>query len=75
MQQQEYMPRARETAQPLRALTALPEERVGFQASTWRLKTIYNSSSRVSNALFYPLRAPGTHAVHRHSMQAKHPYT
>lgn len=31
MQQQEYMSWARETAQPLRALTARPEERVGFR--------------------------------------------
>ena len=36
---------------------------VQFQASTWWLTTIYSSSSRVSNTLFWPLRAGDTHAV------------
>lgn len=40
-------------------------------APTWRLTTIGNSSSMVSDALFWTLQAPGKHGVHT---QVKHPY-
>jgi hypothetical protein len=40
---------------------------VQFPAPTWHLTTICNSSCRGSNALFWPLRTPGTHMAHRYT--------
>lgn len=41
------------------------ESRVWFLAPTWRLTTIFNSSSGASNALFLLLWAPSISRVHR----------
>jgi hypothetical protein len=43
------MIRAGEMPQKLRALAALPEDRVQFPAPKWQLTTIYTFSSRGSN--------------------------
>ena len=39
--------------------------RVQCPSPRWRLITISNSSSRDSDTLFRPLRAPGTYKAHR----------
>lgn len=54
----------------LRVLAALQKTRVQIRAHA-EAHTIYNSSSRGSDALFQPLRAPGTHVVHRHTRREK----
>jgi hypothetical protein len=41
--------------------------------STWWLTTIYNSSSRGSNALFWPLWTQHIHGAETY-IQAKYPY-
>lgn len=40
-----------------------------------QLITTSNSSSRKSHALFWPLKAPGTHVVNRQTHKQKHPNT
>ena len=64
---------ARKMAQWLRVLAALPQGRVEFPAPTRWLTTAYNSSSRGSNTLSWPLRATDMHTVHIHA--CKHTYT
>jgi hypothetical protein len=42
-------------------------------STTWWFTAIHNSSSRVSNALFYLLQAPDANSVYIHTnRQAKH---
>ena len=48
-------------AQQLKALAALPEDPSSSQAPTGCLTTIYNSSFRGSDALFWPLWVEGKH--------------
>ena len=49
----------------VRVLTALPED-LGLIHSTHRVaNNVYNFSSRGSDVIFWPLRAPGMHAVYR----------
>lgn len=47
----------------LRALAAFQRTQVQFQEQ--RLTNVQNSGSKGSDALFWPLRAPGTHGLHR----------
>lgn len=50
---------ARERAQQMETLAALPEDQ-GLPAAMWQLTTICNSSSRKSNAHFRLPQVPGT---------------
>jgi hypothetical protein len=47
---------------------------VQFSAPTWWFTTVYNSSSRGSDALLWPLRVLHSHGTQTY-MQAKHSYT
>jgi hypothetical protein len=60
----------------LRALAALSED-LGSRSSThMAVHTVCNSSSRGSDALFWPPQEPGTHIVGAQShMVAKQPHT
>ena len=53
-------------APQLRALSTLAEN-LGSIPSIHMVACNYNSSSRKSNVLFWPLWVPGTHMVHRHT--------
>lgn len=59
--------KAGKAAQRLRELAALMDDWVQFPASTWLPTTSHDSSSRVSDALFRPLQAPGTILIHIHT--------
>lgn len=54
-------------AHQLRALASFKRILVWFPTPMWWLTPICNSSCRVSRALFWPLRAPDTHTVYRHT--------
>ena len=57
----------------VRVLTALPED-LGLIPSTHMVaNNVYNFSSRGSDVIFWPLRAPGMHVVLRYACrQNKH---
>lgn len=57
----------------LRAVTAHPDDRVGFPAPTGQLASMRDYNSRASDALSWPLRAPGKQVMARH-IRAKYSY-
>lgn len=53
--------RVAEMAQQLRAVAVPPEDQGLIEAPTWQLTTTCKSSSNISDALFWSLKAPGPH--------------
>lgn len=44
-----------------------------FPAPTWQFTNIYNSDSKGSNSLFWPLKTPGMHYIHSvHTLYSVH---
>lgn len=62
--------------QLLSTLAVLAEEAVPSPAAMWQLTALYNSSSRVSNTLFWLLWIPGICMVHiQTDREVKYSYT